>query len=222
MPKCFDRALIPSCPNLTYESILWQKGFTFVAGLDEAGRGALCGPIFAAAVILPAAHPDLEAALAGVRDSKQLSPRKREVLAITIQSIAVDYGIGVCSANEIDTLSIAKAGKLVFWRALQALHTPPQHLLLDYFTLPQSGLPQTALVKGDQRSLSIAAASILAKVARDELMRTLDGQFPGYGLAQNKGYGTSLHLRALRSLGLCPLHRRSFTHRLLQENLPGM
>ena len=211
----FDLTSLPPAPDLTLEQALWHQGILRVAGLDEAGRGALAGPVYAAAVILPVGSDGLAEALAGVRDSKQLTPRKREQLAPIIQMRALAWSVGWADSVEIDQLGIAPASRLAFCRALEGLRTPAEHLLLDYFRLPELELAQTALVKGDQRSLSIACASILAKTARDAFMRAEEVQFPGYGFAQNKGYGTAKHRAALELLGPCPLHRRSFN--LLKE-----
>lgn len=206
----FDRSMLPPAPNLEFEQALWRQGLQHIAGLDEAGRGALAGPVYAAAVILPMGRDGLAGALAGVRDSKQLTPQKRERLVPIIQARALAWSVGWAEAAEIDELGIAPASRLAFCRALEGLQLPVEHLLLDYFFLPEVELPQTALVKGDQRSLSIACASILAKIARDASMRTQDVQYPGYAFAQNKGYGTAGHRTALEALGPCPLHRKSF------------
>ena len=206
----FDLTSLPPAPDLTLEQELWHQGILRVAGLDEAGRGALAGPVYAAGVILPPDSDGIAQSLVGVRDSKQLSPRQRERLALIIQSRALAWSVGWAEAAEVDQLGIAPATRLAFCRALEGLRMPAEHLLLDYFRLPEVELAQTALVKGDQRSLSIACASILAKTARDARMREEEVHFPGYGFAQNKGYGTAKHRAALGSLGPCPLHRRSF------------
>ena len=206
----FDPALIPESPNLEFEQPLWQTGARLVAGLDEAGRGALAGPVFAAAVILPPEPERMLQALAGARDSKQLTAKAREELAGRIKKECAAWGLGWAEAEEIDRVGIARASRMAFCRALQVLALAPEHLLLDYFRLPEILLPQTALVKGDQRSLSIACASILAKTARDERMRIEDERFPSYGFARNKGYGTLTHRRAIAELGACVLHRKSF------------
>lgn len=210
MRQKFDVTTLPQAPTLEYEEALWLKGFTRVAGLDEAGRGALAGPVYAAAVILPPSVDGLAQTLSGVRDSKQLNPRQRESLAPLIRERALAWGIAWAEVEEIDQLGIAPASRLAFCRALNALSQSAEHLLLDYFSLPEVQLPQTALVKGDQRSLSIACASILAKTARDIFMRIQTERYPAYGFAQNKGYGTSTHHQALREFGPCPLHRKSF------------
>ena len=206
----FDLSSLPPAPDLTLEQALWHQGILRVAGLDEAGRGALAGPVYAAGVILPPDSDGIAQSLVGVCDSKQLSPRQRERLAPIIQSRALAWSVGWAEATEIDQLGIAPATRLAFCRALGGLRMLAEHLLLDYFRLPEVELRQTALVKGDQRSLSIACASILAKTARDARMREEEVHFPGYGFAQNKGYGTVKHRAALELLGTCPLHRRSF------------
>ena len=204
----FDLSLLPPEPDLTFELALWQAGLSAVAGIDEAGRGALAGPVSAAAVVL---SPDqsMMCYLKGVRDSKQLTPKQREIARGKILHHAAAWGVGFASSEEIDQIGILPATRLAAWRALQALSIPPDHLLLDYLFLPDIPTPQTALVKGDCRSLSIAAASILAKTARDALLRELDLTFPGYGFAAHKGYGTRAHRDALTRLGVSRVHRRS-------------
>ncbi len=208
-PKKFDPRLIPSSPDLSFELPLWSAGLKRVAGLDEAGRGALAGPVTAAAVILPA-DPEILPALYGVRDSKQMTPAQRQVWAERLHVQALCYGVGFASHQEIDACGIVPATRLAMQRALSQLSLAPQHLLLDFLDLPALPIPQTCLVKGDSRSISIAAASVLAKTARDERMRQLDGQYPGYGFAIHKGYGTLAHRRALQALGPSPIHRSTF------------
>ena len=195
-------------PTLEFEQILWNGGFARIAGIDEAGRGAWAGPVAAAAVILPA-NPSLINTLSRVRDSKLMTPLARETWTPRIKESAACWGVGLASAEEIDLLGIVPATKLAAKRALENLL--PDYLITDYLIFPEIDLPQTALVKGDQRSLSVAAASVLAKTARDALMRNLDDQFPGYGFARHKGYGTSLHQEALRKLKQCKIHRKSFS-----------
>ena len=219
MPPKFDPSLIPPYPTLAYEKQIAENGCTLIAGLDEAGRGALAGPLCAAAVILPVDREGLAESLLGVRDSKQMSAIERELGAEQIQKIALDWSLGWVQASEIDTLGMGKAGRLVFERAVEGLRTKPGHLLLDYFKLPAVKLPQTSLVKGDQRSLSIACASVLAKTARDALMLSLAEVEDRYGFGQNKGYGTEEHVRAIEKYGLSPHHRRSFCEHLLQGRL---
>lgn len=198
-------------PDLTYEKHLWPH-FRYIAGLDEAGRGALAGPVAVGAVILPRDEAVLSRALAGVRDSKQMTPLERESLAPRIQETAMTWYVGLASSEEIDSLGIVRATRLAAVRALEGLSRPPQYLLTDFrLELPHLEIPQTALVKGDALCLSIAAASVLAKTARDALMRELDLQYPDYGLGKHKGYGTLTHRLALKRLGYSSIHRRSFT-----------
>jgi len=208
-PRKFDPQLIPAWPDLSFELPLWSAGLKLVAGLDEAGRGALAGPVAAAAVILPAS-PDILLALHGVRDSKQMTPAQRQLWTERLHSQLLCYSVGFASHAEIDERGIVPATRLAMQRALCQLSLSPQHLLLDFLALPALSIPQTSLVKGDRRSLSIAAASVLAKNARDELMCRLDLQYPGYGFALHKGYGTLTHRRALQALGPSPVHRQSF------------
>jgi len=210
MPRKFDPADLPPSPNLSFENELWQRGCRYVAGIDEAGRGALAGPVCAAAVILPSVRVDLNSILAGVNDSKKLTPSQREQWAACLPQIALACAVASASAEEIDRIGILPATRLAAQRAIQALSSAPDHLLLDYLLLPSIHLPQTPLVKGDARSLSIAAASILAKTYRDAQLRTLDQEYTGYGFAAHKGYGTTRHLAALVTLGPSPIHRRSF------------
>jgi ribonuclease HII len=206
----FDRSLIPAEPDLSFEIPLWKAGLTRVAGIDEAGRGALAGPVAAAAVMLPP-EKELVGWLKGVRDSKQLSAIQRETARRAILQYAVCWGVGFASAQEIDQIGILPATRLAACRAVEKLAQLPMHILLDYLHLPEVGIPQTALIKGDCRSLSIAAASILAKTARDAQMCELDRLYPGYGFSAHKGYGTLQHRGALRQLGPCPQHRLSFS-----------
>jgi ribonuclease HII len=199
-------------PPLRFEKHLWKDGFTRIAGIDEAGRGALAGPVCAAAVILPE-EARLTRILKGVRDSKQMTPEQREHWAPRIQTTAITWGVGFASAAEIDDLGIVPATKLAARRAIDSLKIHPEALLTDALLFSDLDLPQTALIKGDQRSLSVAAASVLAKTARDALMRESETHYPGYGFARHKGYGTQAHRAAVQRLGLCPIHRRSFTIR---------
>jgi len=218
MVRKFDRALLPASPDLSFEQALWSQGIKFVAGVDEAGRGALAGPVAAGAVVLPT-RSDLTTQLSGVRDSKQMRPAQRVEWAERLRGIALAWGVGFASAGEIDALGIVPATRLAAQRALQQLYVKPQHLLLDFLQLPGVPLPQTPLVKGDQRCLSIAAASILAKTTRDALLCEYERQYPGYGFASHKGYGTSAHRLAMQRLGLAPIHRRSFHWK--NEEIPG-
>ena len=198
-------------PNLKFESGLWKSGLGRVAGLDEAGRGAMAGPVAVGAVILPDDDPHLSRTLACSRDSKQMTPRQRELCAPIIKETALAWSVAFASPEEIDQLGIVPATRLAAMRALEALIPAPDFLLTDFrLELPESELSQTSLPKGDQHCLSIAAASILAKTTRDALMRELDGQYPGYGLGQNKGYGTQAHRSAMMRLGYSSVHRKTF------------
>jgi len=198
-------------PDTFFESLLWDSGYLHIAGFDEAGRGALAGPVAVGAVILPNDKALLSGTLAGVRDSKQMTPLGRESLAPRIQAIALTWSVGFASAGEIDSQGIVCATRLAALRALNGLSLSPQYLLTDFrLELPQLDVSQTALVKGDALCLSIAAASVLAKTARDELMRDLDQHYRGYGLGRHKGYGTQAHRLALKRLGISPIHRKSF------------
>jgi ribonuclease HII len=199
-----------STPDLFHEKKLWLA-CEYVAGLDEAGRGALAGPVCVGAVIFPPDSTSLLQTLSGVRDSKQLTPRKRDQLAPRIKSAALSWGLGFSSAAEIDGLGIVPATRLAASRALEAMPLFPDFLLTDFrLELPELDISQAALVRGDQRSLSIAAASILAKTARDSLMIELEAQYPQYGFARHKGYGSLAHREAIARLGFSPVHRRSF------------
>lgn len=204
-------------PTLEEEERLKLQGHMFIAGLDEAGRGCLAGPVVAAAVVLPLAEDCLRL-FAGVRDSKQLSAAQRERLYPVIMERAVGVGVGVISVEWIDRYNILRATRLAMQQALAGLSLRPTYLLLDALKLPAVRLPQLALIKGDARCLSIAAASVIAKVTRDRLMLVLDEQYPGYGFARHKGYGTVEHQRALAKMGPSPAHRRTFAPvRLLLE-----
>ncbi len=205
----YDPADIPASPDLRFESSLWAAGFLHVAGLDEAGRGAWAGPVSAGAVILPP-DPTITARLSAVRDSKEMTPQERAFWAAEIKVHALAWGVGLSSNLEIDSLGIVPATRLAMTRALAALPIAPQHLLIDALRLPEVDLPQTALIKGDARSLSIAAASVLAKTARDALMVELDATYPIYGFARHKGYGTAHHWETLQRAGPCEIHRYSF------------
>ncbi len=197
-----------SAPTLAEERLLWRQGLDLVAGVDEVGRGPLAGPVAAAAVVLP---PDSDFPwIAHVRDSKQLTPAQREELAPPIRRDALAVGVGFVSHTAIDRIGIAEATRQAMLRAVGDLARPPHHLLIDALTLRACSLPQKGIIGGDTRCVSIAAASIVAKVARDRHMTERDHRFSGYGFARNKGYGTSEHLEALRKLGPCEIHRRSF------------
>jgi ribonuclease HII len=216
MTRRFDPQLLPPAPDLSLESGLWELGVGRIGGIDEAGRGALAGPVAAAVLVLPA-DPAVGARLSGLRDSKALSAAGRNAWKSRIEQVAEDYGVGFASSEEIDLLGIVPATRLAAQRALDSLSSPPGHLALDYLFLPENPLPQTSLIKGDARSLSIAGASVLAKVARDEVMRTLDGRYPQFGFAAHKGYGTASHRSAIDLYGPTPDHRLSFAPVALQR-----
>lgn len=186
------------------ELALHREGYVRVAGLDEAGRGCLFGPVYAAAVILAA-----DRRIAGLADSKTLPAERRESLATEIRAAAVAWAVASATAEEIDRVNIREASRLAMARAAAALDPAPDYLLIDALTVDLP-LPQQALIKGDARVEAIAAASILAKTARDARLRELDLEFPGYGFAKHKGYGTGEHLAALDRLGVTTQHRRSF------------
>lgn len=197
---------------LVEEKKLWEKGYLFIAGIDEAGRGPLAGPVMAAACILPAQFD-----LPGLNDSKQLTESKREKLYSAIQSQALSFAVGSAEPAEIDTLNILGATKLAMKRAVEGLKMRPHFLLIDALELQGMNIPQRGIVGGDALSASIAAASILAKVTRDHWMTELHRLYPVYGFNRNKGYGTREHLEALANYGPSPLHRRSFAP-VRQEN----
>ena len=201
-------------PDLSFERRLWKSGLQYVAGLDEAGRGALAGPVAVGAVVLPQGAVRRLRTPIMVRDSKQMTPAEREAAAPRIRQTAFAWAVGFASAGEIDALGIVAATRLAALRAIEGLSVFPDYLLTDFrLELPELDLPQTALVKGDAHCLSIAAASVLAKTARDALMCEMDTQIPGYGLARHKGYGTAEHLLALQCNGYSPIHRKTFTIR---------
>lgn len=188
-----------------FEKYYWQHGCQYVAGMDEVGRGPLAGPVVTCAVIL-----DDSFDLVGVTDSKQLSRHEREELYLKIVNEAVEVSIAVNDQDVIDRLNIYAATQDAMMRSVQTLHHRPDHLIVDAVPLPALNIPQTTLIKGDQKSISVAAASIVAKEYRDHLMRDYDRIYPGYGFAENMGYGTKQHLAGIKQLGACPIHRRSF------------
>ena len=190
---------------LEWESRLWAAGVTRIAGVDEVGVAPLAGPVLAAAVILPRDFRPR-----GIDDSKQLDAAARERLAAEIKASAVAWAVGASSVEEVDRINIYRASLLAMRRAVEGLAVAPEHLLIDARKLPELKVPQDGIVHGDALSLTIAAASIVAKTTRDALMTELDAVHPGYGFARHKGYPTAEHFRALRQLGACPLHRRSF------------
>lgn len=197
-------------PTLEFEQDLWSQGCFSVAGIDEAGRGAWAGPVSAGAVILPA-EPDILTILEGVRDSKLMTPAERETMFDVITANAAAWAVGKAEAEEIDRIGILNATKNAMKRAIEGLGVQPDHLLIDYVRLHDVTIPQTGIKHGDMLSLSIACASVLAKVTRDRYMRgEAAALYPQYGFDQHKGYGTKLHQQALAEFGPCPIHRRSF------------
>ena len=212
MPE-FDPTAVPcpwgTAPSLVAEHYLASLGFTAIAGIDEVGRGCLAGPVVTAAVILPL-NETITQDLAGVRDSKMVSAAQRERLADRIRLHACCWSIGVMDVATIDTHNILQATRMAMVAAIAACTISPTALLLDAIKLPTVTLPQVSLIKGDQRSLSIAVASIIAKVTRDQMMRDYERDYPDYGFARHKGYGTPYHLNALKNHGPTPIHRASF------------
>lgn len=192
-------------PTLQYEHALHERGIRFVAGVDEAGRGPLAGPVVAAAVILPDG-----VSLPGVDDSKKLTAAKRDALYDVILASALATGTGIVGHEEIDRINILQATYRAMHLALAALRITPEHVLVDGNRFAGTGVPFTTIVDGDALSQSIAAASIIAKVTRDRLLCEYDRQYPGYGFARHKGYGTAQHRAAIIAHGPCPIHRRTF------------
>ena len=191
---------------LTHERRLWESGRSYIASVDEVGRGPLAGPVVAAAVILPQDFDVL-----GIDDSKKLSPKKREELFDVIREKALAWSVGWVGPERIDEINILEATKEAMTQAVQGLSLQPDHVLIDgNFTVRALALPQTAIVKGDANSTSIAAASILAKVTRDRYMEEMDSVYPGYAFASNKGYGTKAHYDGLKAQGPTPIHRKTF------------
>ena len=183
-----------------------------IGGIDEVGRGPLAGPVVAACVILPK-----DCKLLYINDSKQLSEKKREELYDRILEEAVSVGVGVVSHTVIDEINILQATYRAMREAIAMMSVKPDQLLVDAVHIPQVSIPQRGIVKGDAKSISIAAASIVAKVTRDRMMAELDKEYPGYGFAGNKGYGSAEHIAAIRSMGPCPIHRRSFIHAFVDD-----
>ena len=192
-----------------FEQACFAQGFERIAGVDEVGRGPLAGPVVAGAVILKKSAFLPESGLVGLNDSKQLTKKERALFVELIKSNAVSFGIGLATSQEIDEINIYQATKLAMTRALSQLQAEPDHVFIDALDLPLI-VPQTPIVKGDARSLTIAAASVLAKEYRDALMVELDERFPGYAFSSHAGYATKAHLEAVEKLGPCPEHRLSF------------
>lgn len=200
---------IPQHPGIDHERTLWADGYSLIAGVDEVGRGPLAGPVVAAAVILDSL--DTERWIGIFKDSKKMTEAQRESAFHALTSAGIPNAVGACSSEEIDSLGIYSATKLAMARAIEGLDPQPDHLLVDAMNLDAVALPQRSLIKGDAVSLSIAAASVVAKVTRDRLMAgVFNSQYPEYGFANHKGYGTASHLEALRQNGPCEIHRTSF------------
>ena len=197
---------------LLYERGLWSAGYDLVAGIDEVGRGPLAGPVVAAAVILPK-----ECKIEGVNDSKKLSAKKREELYDVILEKAVSYGIGVVSNERIDEINILQATYEAMREALSQLKPRAEYILADAVTIPMVSTPQKGIIGGDGKSMSIGAASIVAKVYRDRLMEAYDAAYPGYGFASNKGYGAAEHIAGIKKQGITPIHRKTFLKSLLPQ-----
>jgi ribonuclease HII len=190
---------------LRYEVELWRQGFDHIAGVDEAGIGPLAGPVVAGAVVLPRDYK-----LRELNDSKKLDESLRERLAEQIRIDAIDWAVGIAEVEEIDRLNVYHAGLLAMRRALENLTVSPGYILVDARAIPECATPQRGIIRGDQLSATIAAASIIAKTTRDTMMVEIDRKFPGYGFASHKGYSTPEHFQALRERGASPIHRRSF------------
>jgi ribonuclease HII len=195
-------------PSFYEEKLLRQQGYKFIAGIDEVGRGALAGPVMAAAVILPQGFK--APWKKEVRDSKLLNQAQREELFEPIRKIAIAVGIGSVDCWTIEAIGIARATQIAMFQAINQLSPAADALLIDYFTIPDTELPQKGVVDGDTLCFSIACASIVAKVTRDRLMADFDEFYPGYLFARHKGYGTEQHLICLKKLGPCPIHRRTY------------
>jgi ribonuclease HII len=204
----------PPAAPYRFEAQAWRTGLTRIAGVDEAGRGPLAGPVVAAAVVIA---PDRR--VRGVADSKVLPPERREELFALIHERAVAVGVGIIDHLTIDRINILEATRLAMGQALAALALVPELIITDFVSLRACPCPQRNLVDGDARCASVAAASIVAKVTRDRLMRELDAEFPAYGFAKHKGYATAEHIAAIDRHGLCPQHRRSFVSEWRQGNL---
>lgn len=192
-------------PTFREERKLYGQGYKMIAGVDEAGRGSLAGPMVAAAVIL---EPKLK--IKGVRDSKMLLPKQREEAFVQIVRNSIAWGVGVVESEDIDSMGLTRANSFVLKKAILKLGCRPDHMLIDYFSLHDMDIPSNSYVRGDQTIYSIAAASIIAKVIRDEIMRQYDRLYPQYKFAEHKGYGTKKHIDIIREHGLTDIHRKSF------------
>ena len=195
-----------------YEEMLYGEGYTLIAGIDEVGRGPLAGPVAAGCVILKN-----DSRILGINDSKKLSAAKREELSAIIKDEAVAYGIGMASPAEIDDINILQATYLAMRRAIKNMSVKPDFILADAVTIPGIDIPQRGIIKGDAKSMSIAAASIIAKVERDSIMDSYAEIYPEYGFESNKGYGAAAHIEAIKKYGITPIHRRSFVKHFTGE-----
>ena len=190
-----------------YEENLYNEGLKYICGIDEAGRGPLAGPVVVASVIMPA-----DSMIEGVNDSKKVSEKKREKLYDQILEEAISYGVGIVGQDEIDEINILNATKKGLTMSLKELTVKPDLIIVDALThIDTMGIPYESIIKGDAKCYSISAASIIAKVTRDRIMREWDKVYPEYGFEKHKGYGTSAHIEAIKKYGLCPIHRKSFT-----------
>ena len=196
-------------PTFVQEQALWRRGFQRIAGIDEAGRGALAGPVVAAAVVVNPETVQAEV-WTQVNDSKQLTAKEREILEVEIRKTALCWAVGAVDAATIDRIGIASATRQAMIQAINGLVQRPDHLLIDWVRLSEVAIPQLSLIKADAQIVSVAAASILAKVQRDRLMREFASHFPHYGFANHKGYGAAVHLKAIKTHGPCAIHRYSF------------
>lgn len=195
------------------EKVFFDKGVEYIAGIDEAGRGPLAGPVVVASVIMPK-----DSMIEGINDSKKISEKKREKLYDIILEEAVSYGIGIVYQDEIDKINILQATKKGLTEAVEQMKIKPNLIMVDALTgIDTLGIPYKSIIKGDAKCYSISAASIIAKVTRDRIMREWDTIYPQYGFAQHKGYGTKMHMQAIREYGLTPIHRRSFTKNILHQ-----
>jgi ribonuclease HII len=219
--------LLSSLPHLEKEIALQMQGYCFVAGLDEAGRGAWAGPVVAAVVILPVDQPDLTEILSGLNDSKKLSIKRRNFYFDLIQEISLAVATGSAGSETVDSLNVVGATRQAMAQAINNLASAPDYLLLDHLRLPDVEIPQQAFARADSISLTVAAASVIAKVTRDRLMVNLHREFPVYGFDRHKGYGTALHRAALKKYGPCAIHRQSYepvrvaTTRVPASNVPA-
>lgn len=212
MTRRSPKPTLPPFPTLDLEHEFWHgQGCTRLAGIDEAGRGAWAGPVVAAAVMLPPNRPDVAVLLQGVRDSKVMTPRQRDRMYDQIEAVALGVGVGLASVDEVDHQGVITATRLAMWRAIQQLTPPADALLIDAVDLHQvSNLPQRSLNFADSLSLSVAAASVIAKVTRDRILVELDSDYTQYGFARHKGYGTAAHRYAIEQHGVLPIHRKSY------------